>query len=171
MAVKRKKIVNYTVPFGMICWFYLNNPPDGWVVADGSWYNSDGSVSSPTQTSECWIPTPNLIGNYPLGAKTEIGTYVSPTLPNIKGTFLVGDGDLSPDNAYVAYTTNYYLQFTGATKSISITGTGVGGTSESISTYDKKVKVTFNAKAYNTIYQDGATVIPPSTKLLPCMKL
>lgn len=175
MTVKRKKIVNYTVPFGMICWFYLNNPPDGWVVADGSWYNSDGSVSSPTQTSECWIPSPNLIGNYPLGAKTEIGTFVNPTLPNITGTFPVGDGQLQVDMPwpYPAYTTNYKGLFTGATKTMTITGNGYGGTSEAYNEADAKVLVHFDASACNPIYKAGKdiTVVPPSTKLLPCMKL
>jgi hypothetical protein len=94
--------------------------------------------------------TPNLIGRYPLGAISDIGGLVEAGLPNITGTF-GGNRYYGASGAFVyAGSTNVR----GSSRS--------GGAMEAVG---------FNASYSNGVYSRSTTVTPPSTKLLPCMKL
>ena len=94
--------------------------------------------------------TPNLIGRYPLGATSDIGGLVEAGLPNITGTF-GGNRYYSATGAFV-YTGSTHVR--GSSRS--------GGAMEGVN---------FNASRSSSVYGNSTTVTPPSTKLLPCMKL
>jgi hypothetical protein len=145
------------MPVGSVCWFKLQEAPDGWVICNGKWYSADGKYSSDTYTDVCSIETPNLIGRYALGATTDIGVMVEAGLPNIKGTFIAQ----TPKDGS---STGYSGAFTPDMNSYShINDHGSGLYSRNI---------TFNASASSGVYKDGVTTVtPPSTKLLPCMKI
>ena len=145
------------MPVGSVCWFKLNAAPDGWVVCNGKWYSEDGKYSSENYTEVCTIQTPNLIGRYALGATSDIGDTVEASIPNIKGTFIA-------QTPYNGSSTGYSGAFTPDMDSyIHINDSGSGPYSRNI---------TFNAGSSSSVYKDSATTVtPPSTKLLPCMKI
>lgn len=124
------------VPSGFIGWFKRETAPEGWIVCDGT----NG--------------TPNLIGRYPLGATSGIGSTVEAGLPNIKG-------HVSP-SVHVDDT-----NFSGAMYREETTGSRV--TTENMVT--PRYAIRFDASRSNSIFGKSTTVTPPSTKLLPCMKL
>lgn len=94
--------------------------------------------------------TPNLIGRYPLGATSDIGGLVEAGLPNITGN--LGGNRYGPINGAFA----------------DAGSTGVRGSGSSA---DNMRKISFDASRSSTVYGKSTTVTPPSTKLLPCMKL
>ena len=151
------QIVYNNQPIGSVCWFDLEAAPDGWVVCNGKWYSEDGKLSSDTYTEVCTIQTPDLIGRYALGATTDIGDTVEAGLPNITGHApLHTNANVHADYNYTGsalYRTNksegYYEASEGRTGDI---------------TY-------FDASRSNAAYGNSDTVTPPSTKLLPCMKI
>lgn len=123
--------------------FTVNAVPSGFV----GWFNRETAP-------EGWVicdgtnGTPNLIGRYPLGATDEIGSLVEAGLPNITGT------TIGRNNGYAS----------GAF--------AIGGFSADA--YEGTVPnhvMTFDASRCSSIYGNSTTVTPPSTKLLPCMKL
>lgn len=126
-------IINNLIPSGAIMWFDLDEPPEGW---------------------EVYTP---LLGKYPLGANTGIGSEVTAGLPNITGHApLHTNANVHSDYDYTGsalYRTNkskgYYEASEGRTGDI---------------TY-------FDASRSNSIYGNSTTVTPPSVKLLPCRKL
>lgn len=140
MAFKRKILEglgnllrNAVMPSGAICWFKRNTAPSGWVVCDGT----NG--------------TPNLIGKYPLGATSGIGTTVAAGLPNITGKF----NGVQYNSIGGAFSQNYNTNYE------------LCGSKEHI----RIVTVSFDASNSNAVYGKSSTVTPPSVKLLPCMKL
>ena len=146
------QIVYNNQPIGSVCWFDLEEAPDGWVVCNGKWYSEDGKLSSDTYTEVCTIQTPNLIGRYALGATTDIGDTVEAGLPNITGNFIAADD--SPNVGDGAFEDS----------GVSVDGNGeVGSSIDHVWTFD--------ASRSNTAYGNSDTVTPPSTKLLPCMKI
>lgn len=126
------KIQNALLPSGAIVWFKRQTAPTGWVICDGT----NG--------------TPNLIGRYPLGATSGIGSTVEAGLPNITGTF-GGNRYYNASGAFV-YTGSTHVR--GSSRS--------GGAMEGVD---------FNAFRSSSVYGNSTTVTPPSVKLLPCMKL
>ena len=121
------------LPSGAIVWFNRTSAPSGWTICDGT----NG--------------TPNLIGRYALGSKTNIGSLVEAGLPNITGKF----NGVQYNSIGGAFSQNYN------------TGYELCGSKEHI----RIVTVSFNASNANTVYGNSNTVTPPSTKLLPCMKI
>ena len=155
------QIVYNNQPIGSVCWFDLEEAPDGWVVCNGKWYSEDGKLSSDTYTEVCTIPTPNLIGRYALGATSDIGGTVEAGLPNITGAIakFVDDGEGHmvegiTDGAF--YAQKYTDELTWWTGDAAA---------------DNKATVHFDASRSNAAYGNSDTVTPPSTKLLPCMKI
>lgn len=131
-------LLNSFIPKGMIAWFDLDEPPDGWEVCDGT----NG--------------TPNLIGRYPLGATSGIGSTVAAGLPNIGGSFYTSRraGSAGADGAFAeagSSSVNYWAYNNMATES-------------------KTFPISFSAALSNSIYGNSDTVTPPSVKLLPCRK-
>jgi hypothetical protein len=146
------QIVYNNQPIGSVCWFDLEEAPDGWVICNGKWYSEDGKLSSDTYTEVCTIQTPNLIGRYALGATTDIGGTVEAGLPNITGKFISADD--SPNVGDGAFEDS----------GVSVDGNGeVGSSTDHVWTFD--------ASRSNAAYGNSDTVTPPSTKLLPCMKI
>ena len=155
------QIVYNNQPIGSICWFDLDEAPDGWVICNGKWYSEDGKLSSDTYTEVCTIRTPNLIGRYALGATNNIGDVVEAGLPNITGAIakFVDDGEGHMVDGIVggAFYAKKYTE--------ELTWWQGSGSS------DNKVTVHFDASRSNAAYGKSDTVTPPSTKLLPCMKI
>ena len=162
------QIVYNNQPIGSVCWFDLEEAPDGWVVCNGKWYSEDGKLSSDTYTEVCTIQTPNLIGRYALGATTDIGSTVEAGLPNITGKTGSAAGYMAnrlPSGAFgdaeepftyqeVASGNSYYHSVWNFDASKGTTDTSGNLMSQEDSPYGK-----------------SDTVTPPSTKLLPCMKI
>ena len=140
------------MPVGSVCWFKLNAAPDGWVVCNGKWYSEDGKYSADNYTEVCTIQSPNLIGRYALGSEVGIGELVEAGLPNITGQFVSTE-----ENVEIA---------AGA---FERTDTIVGGNGQISGSTDNVW--TFDASRSNAAYGNSDTVTPPSTKLLPCMKI
>ncbi|MBR1988342.1 MAG: tail fiber protein [Clostridia bacterium] len=143
-----EKLQDLLMPSGCICYFKRSTPPNGWAICDGSVVSMrDGSR----------ITTPNLIGRYPLGSTTDVGTAVSAGLPNITGY----GGYTEGDRTYTVKTTGAFVK--GGKSPLALTGAYTS------SGYYNKIE--FNASNSNSIYGNSSTVTPPSVKLLPCMKL
>ena len=117
------------IPSGAIMWFDLDEPPEGW---------------------EVYTP---LLGKYPVGANSGIGSTVNAGLPNITG-------HVSP-SVHVDDT-----NFSGAMYREETTGKRV--TTENQVT--PRYAIMFDASRSNPIYGKSDTVTPPSVKLLPCRK-
>ena len=161
MSIKKKQlhqsealieIMNSMMPSGFVGWFKRTTAPEGWAICDGRTVTlSDGSTTQ----------TPNLIGRYVLGATSGIGSTVEAGLPNITGGFSIDNKDSA---------SNYIVtgSFTKTNPGIGVpTGHRVGGKNNA----DYQFPVYFNARLSSTVYGNSSTVTPPSTKLLPCMKL
>ena len=123
-------LMNVFIPKGMIAWFELDEAPEGWAVYEP------------------------LLGKYPLGANTSIGSTVSAGLPNIKG-------HVSP-SVHVDDT-----NFSGAMYREETTGKRVTTDNQVTPRY----AIMFDASRSNSIYGNSDTVTPSSVKLLPCIKL
>ena len=145
IADLKQMVANSVTPARTVSWFYRDTAPNGWAICDGRTVTmNDGTT----------LVTPNLIGRYPLGATSNIGSTVDAGLPNITGTFKVGNRtDVTP------------------------AGTGAFGIDKTFlpcanSAGSKRgAYYSFNAAWSNSIYGRSTTVTPPSVKLLPCIKL
>lgn len=165
MAIKRKllpglsaileSIRNSMLPSGAIVWFgNRTTAPSGWAICDGT----NG--------------TPNLIGRYPLGSKTNIGQQVAAGLPDIIGTawaYEIGKAN--------GWNTTGAFYDAGAGGSYGTTGNsdrcanlGFRASKGTVASVSDNGTVTYMTQA-NSPYGKSTTVTPPSTKLLPCMKL
>lgn len=144
MAFKRKildglsgllqQLQSSMLPSGAIVWFgNRTTAPSGWAICNGT----NG--------------TPNLIGRYPLGATSSIGSTVNAGLPNITGTAACVNNVASG-----AFSVGSYIQ-----------QADIYGRWAEIRAYIAN----FDASKSNSIYGKSSTVTPPSVKLLPCMKL
>lgn len=136
-----QSIQSSLMPRYAIMWFFGNTAPSGWVVCNGYYYSEDGSQSSTTKTTTCTIKTPNMIGVYPLGATSSIGTRLKSGLPKATVTNVSG-----------------------------ITGGGWegnrGGHYLAVKADSSKTPSVSFADTDETTF-----VRPPSINLLPCMKL
>ena len=164
-------ILNAIIPSGAIMWFDLEEPPEGW---------------------EVYTP---LLGKYPLGANTEIGSPIEAGLPEVCGLF-AGVGQASSSTSAVqSYATGAIrYAFDGNDETITENKLGVKVSNDSAADYDDvfsfrasagELKPEFyNATnktlalnpndAYvgseNSVFGKSNTVTPPSVKLLPCRK-
>ena len=94
---------------------------------------------------------PNLVGRFPQGATTSIGTAIQPGLPDITGTF---DGNVNDDNSWK--TGAFYVFDRQPNGSDGDSGGG---------------RVGFAASRSNAIYGRSSTVQPPALTLLPCIHI
>ena len=143
MAIKRKLIPGLSAILESIRNSVL---PSGAIV----WFGNRSTAPNGWAICDGTNGTPNLIGRYPLGSKTSVGQQVAAGLPNIKGTFN-GVKYNSISGAFTQANTSYEL--CGAKEHIRI------------------MTVTLDASRSSSIYGNSSTVTPPSTRLLPCMKL
>ena len=149
LATKAEKSeIQSAVPVGtIIMWGGPNAPAGRWIIANGAaisrttyaelyavygttWGEGDGNTT---------FNLPNCVERYPKG--TTAGVYGNPTLPNLKGyvaqwKISLVDGVLF-QNQQIANSSN----------------SNDGGADPTWFNH-------FNASAYNSIYQDGATVNP-----------
>lgn len=146
-----QSILQASLPSGFVGWFDRTTAPDGWVVCNGQTYTDSTGT---TRTA------PNLIGRYPLGATSGIGSTVEAGLPNITGGFSIDNKD--PASNYIV------------TGSFTKTNPGIGTPTGHRVGEDKNAGYCFpiylNARLSSTVYGNSSTVTPPSTKLLPCIK-
>lgn len=154
IADLKQMVVNSVTPARTVSWFYRDTAPIGWAICNGQTVTmNDGSS----------LVTPDLIGRYPLGATSAIGTTVEASLPNIKGEYYMGG--------------IYDLQMSSGAYANSVGGPtykfdGVSGASHWQAANGQEAHIEFDASDYNSIYKDSATTVtPPSVKLLPCIKL
>ena len=135
IADLKQMIQNVAIPQGTIWWFHnRTTAPVGWVICDGN----NG--------------TPNLIGRYPLGATSNIGSTVEAGLPNIYGN----TGYSSDTGNAATFSGPFYKGGSGWC-------CGWGG-------YVYYSNILFDASRVSSIYGNSTTVTPPSVRLLPCMK-
>ena len=144
MSIKRKLIPGLSAILESIRNSVL---PSGAIV----WFGNRTTAPSGWAICDGTNGTPNLIDRYPLGAKSGIGSLVEAGLPNITGTF----GTL----AYQKIATGAFEQLVANVYPIEHGGNSKGQS------------VSFDASRSSTAYGKSSTVTPPSTKLLPCMKL
>lgn len=113
------------------------------------WFKQSVTLSNKWQVYE------PLIGRYPLGATSGLGSTVEAGLPNIEGTFYSSHGQ-----GMVGKETG---PFKG--KDAGSYGFDSGGNQE------HGITVTFDASRSNAVYGNSDTVTPPSAKLIPYVKI
>lgn len=148
---------------------------DDWIIANGATLNKSlypelfKSIGYTYGGSGDNFLIPYMVDKKYVRCSGSSGTIVTAAAPNIKGTFLVGDGNILP---IYNSTQVYFSYFTGATKSYEITPPGTGATSEVNSPADLKVKVNFDASNYSSVYSDKVTTIRPySMDMIPIIKV
>ena len=169
-VANKQYVDNHSIPSGMISWFWLQQPPSGWVVCNGKWYSSDGKTSSNSKTDVCTRSTPNLIGRYPLGVDVNnVGGTVAAGLPNITGSITSRD-TVNENSAEEPLTWSDEIDTAGALRIDNKTVLASGYVNNNKANTGYRT-IAFDASKSNAIYGNSTTVTPPSVKLLPCMKL
>ena len=102
--------------------------------------------------SNKWQVYRPLIGRYPLGATSDIGTTVEAGLPNITGTL-------------------FALTKEGFDTSGAFAGGGIENGMDYQSSPTDTIPVTFDASRCSDVYGKSTTVTPPSAKLIPYVKI
>lgn len=112
------------------------------------WFKSNVTLSNK------WTVYTDLIGRYPLGSTSNLGSTVEAGLPNITGSWTsVNRGGIGGTGAAVVETPSTWYSAT----------SGTGG---SDSTYQ------FDASRCSSVYKDDCdTVTPPSVNLIPYIKI
>lgn len=150
---------------GMIGWFAgTTAPTDDWLVANGQevsrtiykglfdyfgtlYGEGDGSTT---------FNLPNLVDRFPMGATSNVGTYVEPGLPNLTGRTYT---NMMMKNTFV-YEEEGSVFYQGDTRKAERSESGGSVTGSYIG---------FDASRSNPIYGASDTVQPPAVKLLPCI--
>ena len=112
------------------------------------WFKSNVTLSNK------WTVYTDLIGRYPLGSTSNLGSTVEAALPNITGSWTgVNRGGVGGTGTAVVTTNSSWYSAT----------SGTGG---SDSTYQ------FDASWSSSVYKDDCdTVVPPSVNLIPYIKI
>ena len=130
-------ILNTIIHSGAIMWFDLKEPPEGW---------------------EVYTP---LLGKYPIGSTSDIGTTVEAGLPDIIGSFPgVGENDGANSPSELLSGAFGYVE---GSVGIRVDNNDGGAAHEDL-------MYSFAASKCDTIYGNSDTVTPPSVRLLPCRK-
>lgn len=116
------------------------------------WFGTDVELSNK------WMVYTDLIGRYPLGALSNLGSTVEAALPNVTGTWKVDGTDGTSDG-------------TGAFSEGVISEKGNGNYHHS--GQDNVIRgFTFDASLSSSVYKDDCdTVTPPSVNLIPYIKI
>ena len=156
--VTMEKCNNNLLPTGVILPFAGDCPPEWFLICDGS------SISR-KQYSDLYkviglkygyknnesFNLPNLTDRFIQGAsdKNKVGSYLSPSLPNIKGTI----------SSYMHYSSN---------SSLFKISRGIGDNrgNESPGGHPHDTAFTFNANNYNGIYKDECKTVQPNSLCL-----
>ena len=151
------KLPNF-LPVGVILPYAGDIPPEGFLICNGcsvsrklypNLFNVIGTKYG--SENEAFFNLPNLVDRFVQGAseKNKLGSYLSPSLPNIKGTI----------SSYMHYSTNSNL--------FQISrGRGDNKGNESPGGYPHDTAFTFNANRYNGIYKDECKTVQPNALCL-----
>ena len=132
----------------------LGNIMDWLPVGTVLWFKQNVTLSNK------WTVCTELIGRYPLGATSELGSTVEAGLPNITG-YIPGDTNGTTDGA------NFWNCVGGAFYMDTVTTNAPGNT---LIDYDNQC-IGFNASLSSEVYGKSDTVTPPSIKLIPYIKI
>ena len=146
------------LPVGVILPFAGDNPPGGFLICDGSSINRKQycnlfnviGLKYGYKNNETFN-LPNLVDRFIQGAsdKNTLGSYLPPSLPNIKGTI----------SSFMHYSTNSPL--------FQISrGMGDNKGNQSPGGYPHDTSFTFNANKYNGIYKDDCNTVQPNSLCL-----
>jgi microcystin-dependent protein len=146
------------LPAGVILPFAGDIPPEGFLICNGcsisrklypNLFNVIGTKYG--SENEAFFNLPNLTDRFIQGAseKNKLGSYLSPSLPNIKGTI----------SSYMHYSTDSNL--------FQISrGIGDNFGNKSPGGYPHDTAFTFNANRYNGIYKDECKTVQPNALCL-----
>ena len=150
---------------GMIGWFASTKAPSNdWLVANGQavsrttykgLFNAIG-VTYGAGNGSTTFNLPNLVDRFPMGATSNVGTYVEPGLPNLVGRTYT---NMMMKDTFV-YEEDGSVFYQGDTRSAERSKSGGGVTGSYLG---------FDASRSNSIYGASDTVQPPAVKLLPCI--
>ena len=153
-----KSIFSNVLPVGIVLPYAGDIPPEGFLICNGSsisrqLYQNLFNVIGTKYGSEnpSFFNLPNLVDRVVQGAseKNKVGSYLAPSLPNIKGTI----------SSYMHYSTDSSL--------FSISrGRGDNRGNESPGGYPHDTAFTFNASRYNGIYKDDCKTVQPNALCL-----
>ncbi len=148
----------YFLPPGVILPFAGDIPPEGFLICNGTsisreQYPNLYKVIGTKYGCENkdFFNLPNLIDRFIQGAseKNKVGTYLSPSLPNIKGRI----------SSYMHYSSNSAL--------FQISrGIGDNKGNETPGGYPHDTSFTFDANKYNGIYKDNCNTVQPNSLCL-----
>ena len=152
--------MNFTncLPVGVILPFAGDIPPEGYLICNGcsisrklypNLFNVIGTKYG--SENEAFFNIPNLSDRFIQGTseKNKLGTYLSPSLPNIKGTI----------SSYMHYSTDSNL--------FQISrGRGDNKGNQTPGGYPHDTAFTFNASRYNGIYKDDCKTVQPNALCL-----
>ena len=168
-----EKIGEKAVPAGTLVWFGTNEPPAGYLKADGSvverqaypaLFAAIGTIFGEGD-GETTFRLPDLIGRFAEGSATP-GTVKKAGLPNITGQYT--------PTAYSSAESGFRLglrdQTHGAFSRLEIgSGTRSINSSNTVEISAPSV-LNFDASRSNPIYGASDTVQPPALTLLPCIR-
>ena len=146
------------LPVGVILPYAGDIPPEGFLICNGAsisrqlypnLFNVIGTKYGSNDPS--FFNLPNLVDRVVQGAsdKNKLGTYLSPALPNIKGTI----------SSYMHYSSDSNLFY--ISRGI---GDNFGNLSPGGNPHD--TAFTFNASGYNGIYKDDCQTVQPNALCL-----
>ena len=148
----------YCLPVGVILPYAGDIPPEGFLICNGCSLNKNlypnlFNVIGTKFGSENpdFFNLPNLVDRFIEGASqnNKVGTYISPSLPNIKGTV----------SSYMHYSTDSNLFQISRGKGDNWANTSPGG-------HPNDTAFTFNANKYNGIYKDQCKTVQPNALCL-----
>ena len=147
-----------SLPVGVILPYAGDIPPEGFLMCNGcsisrnlysNLFNVIGTKFGAENSD--FFNLPNLVDRFIEGASqnNKVGTYISPSLPNIKGTV----------SSYMHYSTDSNLFQISRGKGDNWANTSPGG-------HPNDTAFTFNANKYNGIYKDECKTVQPNALCL-----
>ena len=146
------------LPPGVILPYAGDVPPEGFLLCNGTSVNKElypnlYKVIGTKYGSENqdFFNLPNLVDRFIQGAsdQNKVGSYVSPSLPNLKGTI----------SSFMHYSSNSNLFQISRGKGDNWGNTTPGG-------YPHDTAFTFDANKYNKIYKDDCNTVQPNSLCL-----
>ena len=158
MNFSKEVAVQKCLPPGVVLPFAGDIPPDGFLICNGSsisrelypnLFNVIGTKYG-CQNKD-FFNLPNLIDRFIQGAseKHQVGSYLSPSLPNIKGKI------------------SSYMHYSSDSKLFQISsGIGDNKGNETPGGHPHDTSFTFDANKYNEIYKDDCNTVQPNSLCL-----
>ena len=142
------------LPVGVVLPFAGDIPPEGFLICNGSsisrqlypnLFNVIGTKFG--SENDAFFNLPNLTDRFVQGASetNKLGSYLSPAIPNIKGTI----------SSYMHYSSDSNLFHISRGKGDNWGNTSPGG-------HPHDTAFTFNANSYSDIYKDECKTVQPN---------